>query len=133
MSVPPFHTSERETPPVSPNQSTDFTCVFCRIVAGQAPAKIVRSWHDAVAIVPLGPVADGHLLVIPRIHVPDATANPDVTAAAFRRAAQIMPYPSNLITSAGKEATQSVSHLHVHVVPRATGDGLALPWTRGLA
>ncbi len=37
--------------------------------------------------------------------------------------------PCNLITSAGREATQTVFHLHIHVVPRRDGDGLALPWT----
>lgn len=45
------------------------------------------------------------------------------------RAAEIAPHPSNLITSAGAEATQSVFHLHVHIVPRGENDGLALPWT----
>jgi histidine triad (HIT) family protein len=104
-------------------------CVFCSIVAGSAPAAIVRRWDDAIAIVPLNPVTPGHVLMIPAEHVSDATVDPDVTAVAMRRAAELAEPPCNIITSAGAEATQSVAHLHVHIVPRRKGDGLALPWT----
>jgi histidine triad (HIT) family protein len=48
-------------------------CVFCRIAAGDAPATIVRAWPDALAIVPLGPVTPGHILVIPKAHVAEST------------------------------------------------------------
>jgi histidine triad (HIT) family protein len=106
-------------------------CVFCRIVAGDAPATVVREWDDALAIVPLDPVADGHLLVIPKQHVRDLTENPSVSAAAMRAASELAKAPCNLITSAGREATQSVFHLHLHVVPRRVDDRLALPWHSG--
>src|SRR5690606_25182872 len=101
-------------------------CVFCQIVAGEAPATVIREWPDAIAIVPLRPVAPGHVLVIPRTHVADATVDPDVTAVTMRRAAELAVPPCNLITSAGRPATQTVFHLHIHVVPRRVGDGLAL-------
>lgn len=104
-------------------------CVFCAIVAGTEPATVVRRWDDAIAIVPLGPVTPGHVLVIPAVHVQDATVDPDVTAVAMRRAAELADAPCNIITSAGREASQTVPHLHVHIVPRTFGDGLALPWT----
>jgi histidine triad (HIT) family protein len=106
-------------------------CIFCAIVGGDAPAAVVREWDDALAIVPLGPVVDGHLLVIPKRHVADASADPDVTAATMRRAAEIVPWPANIITSLGEAATQSVFHLHIHIVPRTADDGLALPWYSG--
>lgn len=106
-------------------------CVFCAIIADRAPATVVREWPDAIAIVPLGPVVDGHVLVIPRQHVADFGVDPDVSALTMRRAAEIVPYPANIITSLGREATQSVFHLHVHIVPRAEDDGLALPWYSG--
>ncbi|MGP4115429.1 HIT family protein [Streptomyces sp. 4N509B] len=104
--------------------------MFCRIVNGREPATVVRAWPDAAAIVPLHPVTPGHLLVIPHAHVVDFTENPEVSAAAMRRAAELAAGagPSNLITSRGREATQTVFHLHLHLVPRSTGDGLALPW-----
>jgi histidine triad (HIT) family protein len=109
----------------------DAACVFCDIVNGSAPAKIVQRWPEAIAIVPLAPVVAGHLLVISTAHVRDALEDPDVSAAALRRAAEIAPHPCNLITNVGREATQSVWHLHWHIVPRAVDDGLALPWYSG--
>jgi histidine triad (HIT) family protein len=106
-------------------------CVFCEIAAGRAPAKFVDVWGDAIAITPLKPVVEGHVLVIPRRHVADAASDPEVSAITMRRAAEIAPYPANIITSLGPEATQSVYHLHLHIVPRAENDGLALPWYSG--
>lgn len=106
-------------------------CVFCEIVAERTPATFVRRWTDAVAIVPLNPVTDGHLLVIPRRHVRDASEDPCIASIAMECAAEIAVPPYNIITSAGREATQSVFHLHVHIVPRREDDGLALPWYSG--
>ena len=113
---------------------SDTACPFCEIVAGRAPAKIVHEWDDAVAFVPLNPVAEGHALVVPRKHVASYVVDPEVSALTMRRAAELMRWahrPSNIITSAGPEATQSVFHLHLHIVPRAKDDGLALPWHSG--
>jgi histidine triad (HIT) family protein len=109
-------------------------CPFCRIVIGEAPATIVRDWFAALAIVPLHPVVDGHLLVIPKSHVADFTENPRVTALVMLHAAELAgesEQAMNLITSRGRAASQSVFHLHAHLVPRAENDGLALPWYSG--
>ncbi|MEU6959932.1 HIT family protein [Streptomyces chrestomyceticus] len=106
--------------------------MFCRIVAGAAPATVVARWDDALVIEPLGPVTPGHVLVIPAVHVADATENPVVTGATMTRAAEYAASVGgslNLITSKGAEATQTVFHLHIHVVPRAAEDALPLPWT----
>lgn len=107
-------------------------CVFCRIGAGTEPAQIEYEWPETVAIVPLRPVTDGHLLVIPRAHVSDALEDPIVTGTTMARAAEAAdrgPGGCNLITSVGADATQTVFHLHIHVVPRRPGDGLLLPWS----
>lgn len=114
--------------------TTPDPCPFCEIAAGRAPATIVHEWSDAFAIVPLNPVADGHVLVIPKTHTPDFGHDPDVSAATMKRAAQLAQkseQPMNLITSRGREATQSVWHLHLHLILRAENDGLALPWYSG--
>jgi histidine triad (HIT) family protein len=103
-------------------------CPFCAILKGTAPAQYVRLWPEAVAIVPLNPVVPGHTLVIPRAHIEDATEDPLVAGTTMARAASLAPRSCNLITSAGAEATQTVWHLHIHIVPRSNGDGLALPW-----
>lgn len=112
-----------------PQQHAD-SCVFCEIVAGTAPAKIVRKWRSAIAFVPLSPVTDGHVLIVPKRHVAHAAENPQTTgytaACAAEYAAQHDSF--NLITSAGRAATQSIDHLHIHVVPRTVDDKLMTPW-----
>lgn len=109
------------------------SCPFCEIVAGRAPAQIVEEWPEALALVPLNPVVRGHVLVIPRTHVRDFVDDPVVSAATMRCAAELVAGMGsyNLITSKGHPATQSVFHLHLHLVPRAVDDGLALPWYSG--
>ncbi|WP_206304653.1 HIT domain-containing protein [Streptomyces sp. B27] len=107
-------------------------CAFCAIAAGQAPAVIVREWPDALAIRPRsGGCTDGHVFVLPRVHVEDAGTDIEVTRAVMGRAAELLAElpAGNIVTSKGEAATQSVFHLHVHVVPRQEDDGLPLPWT----
>lgn len=112
-------------------------CPLCEIVAGRAAAEMVVAlyhWPDAVAFFPLNPVTEGHTLIVLKTHVPDFAADPEASAATMGRAAELMrwtPRSMNLITSRGREATQSVFHLHLHLVRRAEGDGLALPWYSG--
>lgn len=107
------------------------SCVFCEIVADRANVKVIRQYDHSLIIVPLNPVTAGHVIVIPHEHVVDAADDPDITETVFHAAALYAKQIGgafNLITSAGVEATQTVMHLHVHVVPRREGDGLALPW-----
>jgi len=113
------------------------SCVFCEIVAGRAPALMVQEWDDAVAFMPRHPVVEGHTLVVPRVHVVDATERPEVSGQVMARAALVAAEARlrggadgvNVITSAGAAATQTMFHLHIHVVPRFFGDGITLPWT----
>jgi histidine triad (HIT) family protein len=112
-------------------------CVFCEIVAGRQDVEwiVARNyWNDAVAFVPLNPVTEGHCLIVPKRHVKDFAADPETFADAAKRAAELMrwtPRAMNVITSRGTAATQSVFHLHLHLVPREENDGLALPWYSG--
>jgi histidine triad (HIT) family protein len=108
-------------------------CVFCQIVAGEAPALIIREWPDALAIIPLNPVVEGHLLILPKAHVLHFADDPVVTGVVMARAAELAGKrrgygQANLITSMGDAATQTVLHLHVHVIPREDGDNVSLPW-----
>ena len=110
-------------------------CVFCEIVAGTSPAKVAFQTDDVIVFHPLGPQVPGHLLFVPKDHVADATTSPDVTARVMREAsayAKRLNRPVNIITSAGAEATQTVFHLHIHVLPRGKDDGVraSWPWTR---
>lgn len=115
-------------------------CVFCEILAGRETAKVLADGISSIAIEPLNPVTHGHFIVIPRTHVADAYDDSSVTGQAMTDAAQWAKmfswrnplYASvNFISSVGRAATQSVFHLHIHVVPRAENDGLALPWYSG--
>lgn len=103
-------------------------CPFCqRIERGEFD----YDWGGVVAFEPLNPVTPGHLLVVPKAHVRDAAENSFAAGAAMECAAMAARSVGdcNIITSVGPLATQTVYHLHVHVVPRREGDGLALPWT----
>lgn len=111
------------------------SCVFCEIVAGRAPAVIVDRWPDTIAIVPLNPITAGHLLVLPTVHVDDFTSNPVVSGTTMCRLAELADSlhvgDANVITNRGPTATQSIYHLHFHLVPRKLDDRLALPWHSG--
>jgi len=105
-------------------------CPFCdRIAAGEYDEE----YDGIVDFEPLNPVTPGHRLVVPKIHVADALEDLAVSAEAMayaaNRAKAVGLSSCNLITSAGTDATQTVFHLHIHIVPRHEGDGLALPWT----
>ena len=111
-------------------------CPFCQKIAaggdGYGPV------HDtAMASVkrfaPLNPVTPGHTLFVPVEHYGRADdgnlATADAFDAAIRYAKKEGVGAYNLIQSNGAPATQTVPHVHVHLVPRREGDGLALPWT----
>lgn len=107
------------------------SCVFCAIIAREAPAADLFDYGDTVQFTPLNPVTEGHTLIVPKEHVTDAVVSPSITARAMCTAAIVAGQfaSSNIITSIGADATQTVFHLHIHVVPRRPGDGLTLPWT----
>jgi histidine triad (HIT) family protein len=132
--LPPGSHEGRDTPMSQevPFGTTARLCEFCSIVAGDDRATVVHEWPDALAILPRrGGVTAGHVLILPRVHVLDASTDPAVTAAVMGYAAELMADmpAANLITSKGAPASQTVFHLHVHVVPRRPGDGLPLPWS----
>ena len=104
-------------------------CLFCRIVAGDEPAEIVHADDVAVAFLDVRPLFHGHVLVVPRRHVVTLPELRDV-GPLFERVRAIS---ERLPVEMGAQGTfvamnnvvsQSVAHLHVHVVPRTRGDGL---------
>lgn len=109
-------------------------CVFCDLDKIATPvARETALGVPLIVFEPMFPVTAGHLLVAPVRHVAHAAADPVTAGACMVHAAGIAGrYGSaNIITSIGREATQSIRHLHLHVVPRADDDGLALPWSSG--
>ena len=107
------------------------SCVFCDIVAGTVPAFQVVSTPDGVGFLDTRPVFKGHVLVVPRTHV---VTLPDLPAALLpgffglvQRVAAAVPEAlgaQGTFVANNNVVSQSVAHLHFHVVPRTKGDGL---------
>lgn len=111
------------------------TCVFCRILARQAPGSFVLQTTAVSAFLDLFPVNPGHLLVVPNAHVADLEACPsDIAGELFRAAKQLSPLVKqatgatgfNVWTANGAAAGQEVFHLHLHVLPRFTQNAFGL-------
>lgn len=107
------------------------TCIFCRIIAGDAPAEIVLETDDVVGFLDTRPVFKGHVLVLPRDHVATLTELPDeLVTPLFTGARSVAVAVREGLGAQGSfvamnnVVSQSVPHLHVHVVPRTRGDGL---------
>lgn len=123
----------KDSTAVNPEQ-----CPFCTIVAGTDPdvREVYRNEH-VVAFFPTEPAVLGHVLVVPRRHVEDIWGlRPEElaelsTAAVFLSSAlriALLPEGLNVIQSNGDAATQTVHHLHVHLVPRRGGDAMGPIW-----
>ena len=112
-------------------------CIFCSIVAGDAPAEIVGESERALAFMDINPIADGHVLVIPRSHAQDIWAISDEDGAAGWTLARELSAAIRdafdadgltLFQANGRAGWQHVFHFHLHLVPRWRGDGLVRPW-----
>lgn len=116
-------------------------CIFCAIVAGEAPSVMIAQTERAVAFMDINPVTHGHALVIPRTHAVDLldVARDDLVACselaqviAVRVEGRLGADGVNLFNCSGADAWQSVFHFHLHVIPRfkddASKDSIRLPW-----
>ena len=115
----------------------DPDCIFCRIVAGELPARIVDEDERTIAFMDIAPATRGHALVIPRAHHRDLleVGAEDLEAAvlgaqrlARRMRERLGAAGVNLLNSCGAAAWQTVFHFHIHVIPRYEDDPLRLPW-----
>jgi histidine triad (HIT) family protein len=110
-------------------------CVFCAIVSGETPAIRIYEDDDYLAILDIRPFTRGHTLVIPKRHTVDLTDTPPDTVADLVRIGQRIARAArqsglhadgnNVVINDGKAAFQSVSHIHLHVLPRQSGDKLS--------
>ncbi|MGA9279184.1 HIT family protein [Ilumatobacter sp.] len=106
-------------------------CIFCRIIAGTEPGEVVWDDEVAVGILDRRPLFHGHTLVVPRRHVVTlADLDPTEVGPFFLRVQAISAAMPEALGCTGtfvannNIVSQSVAHLHVHVVPRVKGDGL---------
>ncbi|MEV8132826.1 HIT family protein [Pseudarthrobacter sp. NPDC092200] len=132
----------RETSLVGPLMHTsEADCPFCEIVLQTEDPEARELYRDdhVVAFFPLEPATLGHTLVVPRQHIPDIWTLDEDTAVQLARVTvrlanlmrnALQPEGLNVIQSNGRVATQTVPHLHVHLVPRWTGDPMGHIWPR---
>jgi histidine triad (HIT) family protein len=106
-------------------------CLFCDIAAGSTPAEVVHADADFVAFLDVRPVFKGHTLVVPRDHVVTLPDLPERLRDGFL--ARVQALATAMVDGLGAQGSfvamnntvsQSVPHLHCHVVPRTKGDGL---------
>jgi len=112
-------------------------CIFCKIAAGEIPSKTIYEDGQFRVILDLGPAAKGHALILPKSHAANLYELPDETAAEVMKLAKKMALRLrdrlhcdglNLVQNNGETAGQTVSHFHIHLIPRYEGDGQKINW-----
>ena len=115
-------------------------CIFCKIVTGQIPAVKILQDDAAVAFMDIGPLAQGHILLIPTSHaVTLDELSADQSAAMLRHLPMLVKAVVaatgcegvNVLQNNGKVAHQVVMHVHFHIIPRNPGDAFDFNWPAG--
>ena len=115
-------------------------CIFCKIVAGDIPAEKILQDDSAVAFMDIGPLAPGHVLLISTTHHATIDTMPAEEAGAMLRhvpslVAAVKAATGcagvNVLQNNGREAHQIVPHVHVHIIPRNSGDAFGFNWPAG--
>jgi histidine triad (HIT) family protein len=115
---------------------SDPDCIFCKIVSGEIPSHKIDEDDKTLAFMDINPWTRGHALVIPKKHSRNIyDADPDDLAATHvaaqrlaKRARDVLGAEGiNILQSSEPVAMQTVFHLHVHVIPRYSDDGLRMP------
>lgn len=111
-------------------------CIFCRIVAGKAPASVAYEDWEVMAFLDTNPVNPGHLLVVPKRHAVGLQDLEEGLGGRLFQTAQrlagalrqsgVRCEGVNLFLADGAEAFQEVFHVHLHVIPRFAGDSFRL-------
>jgi len=110
-------------------------CIFCKIVKGEIPCEKIWEDKNFLAFADAHPVAEGHTLVIPKEHFENIFELSDELAGKInlvcKKVALLLKdkfnvEAVNILNASGKEAQQSVFHIHYHIIPRRKEDGLDL-------
>lgn len=118
----------------------DETCIFCKIAAGEIPAKTLYEDEEFRVILDLGPATRGHALILPKNHyrnlfeLPDEQAEKVMVLAkkmAVRIREKLHCDGFNLVQNNEEAAGQTVFHFHMHLIPRYKGDGQVIGWNPG--
>jgi len=104
-------------------------CIFCKIIAGEIPAKILKETSRTISFLDAFPLAKGHVLVIPKNHIQKIQdmsheENTDLFSLVHLMISKVDALTGATLVAVhnGKEAGQEVPHVHVHLVPRSAND-----------
>ncbi len=104
-------------------------CIFCKIVSGEIPAKILHQNNSSISFLDAFPLAKGHVLVIPKKHhekIQDMTSdeNSDLFSLVHLMTSKVDSFTGSTLIAIhnGKDAGQEIPHVHVHLVPRNKSD-----------
>ena len=115
----------------------DDNCIFCKMVLGQIPVTKIYEDDAVLAFLDIGPISDGHTLVIPKQHYEKVDeCPPELLGQVASRIGKIAGAVANAMDSDGynvlcnngRAAGQVVDHLHFHIIPRINGDGVFNKW-----
>jgi histidine triad (HIT) family protein len=118
----------------------DPDCIFCKIAAGDIPAEKIIEDDTCVAFMDISPLAEGHVLLVPKVHYVTLDRMPADAAGtmlkhlpALVRAVQAATGCDgvNILQNNGRVAHQVVPHVHFHVIPRRSGDAFHFNWPAG--
>lgn len=111
-------------------------CIFCKIIVGKTEVSFVYRDDSVAAFMDIQPMNPGHVLVVPVAHATNLADLPEETGAQMFRVAQRIAAAIrasdlrcegiNFVLADGRAATQDVLHVHLHVIPRFTGDGIGV-------
>lgn len=115
-------------------------CIFCKIIAGQIPATRIIEDDCCLAFLDIGPLAEGHVLLIPKSHAQTLDElSADQAAAMLRHLPALVKAVKtatscqgvNVLQNNGPVAHQVVPHVHFHIIPRNGGDAFDFNWPAG--
>ena len=115
-------------------------CIFCKIANGEIPSATLYEDEDFRVILDLGPASKGHALILPKAHAANIYEISDDMAAKAMILAKKMATKMtealkcdgfNIVQNNGEPAGQTVSHFHMHLIPRYEGDQVGITWKPG--
>ena len=119
---------------------SDGDCLFCKIISGEIPAAKVFEDDACVAFMDIGPLAEGHVLLIPKAHAEtiDQLSAADASAMLGNLPSLVSAVIAatgceglNVLQNNGPVAHQVVMHVHFHLIPRTSGDAFHFNWPAG--